>query len=357
MKKVGVVLVNYKEYANRFLSDCRDSLRVQKDIDFRVYIVDNASSDASLTYLKSNYPEAEILVRADGNYAAANNLGAKRAIEDGCDYIFILNMDTVLDANCLSQLVTSLEECPQAFIAQAKILLHDKGLSGGNEVLNSLGNVIHFLGFGFTRGYGRPEQDFANFLASDKYPEIKGYASGCALLISRIAWQIIGGYDEIYYMYHDDLELGVKARLAGGKIILAPDALVYHKYEFARSVKMLYYMERNRRLFVLSFYPASLIVLLLPALIVMEIGMLFYALLKGWSLTLFQIWGYFFRFSTWRKILACRRKIKNLAKLPFADLADDFAGKIDFQEINNPVLRYLANPILSLYWRLCRFFL
>ena len=83
MKKVGIVLVNYKEYANKYLSACRDSLRIQTYSNFIVYIVDNASSAESLSYLKNLYPEAVILPREDGNYCAANNLGMKQAINDG----------------------------------------------------------------------------------------------------------------------------------------------------------------------------------------------------------------------------------------------------------------------------------
>ena len=85
--KAGVVLVNYKDYVNKFLDECRDSLREQSYTDFNVYIVDNASSETSREYIENNYPEAIIVPRADGNYAAANNAGMKKAKEDGCEYL------------------------------------------------------------------------------------------------------------------------------------------------------------------------------------------------------------------------------------------------------------------------------
>src|SRR3989344_304337 len=114
-KKIGIILVNYKEYARRFLAECRDSLRAQnyqKEL-IRVYIVDNASSDESFNYLKKNYPEAKVIARPDGNYAAANNAGIKAAIEDGCEYFVIANMDTKFDPDWLVELAKAIESDPE----------------------------------------------------------------------------------------------------------------------------------------------------------------------------------------------------------------------------------------------------
>ena len=65
-------------------------------------------------------------------------------------------------------------------------------------------------------------------------------------------------------MYHDDLEMGWKAKLAGYKIVLAPKSVCYHKYEFSRSIKMVYYMERNRLITHFSFYELTSILAILP---------------------------------------------------------------------------------------------
>ncbi len=93
-KLVGIVLVNYQDYAERFLTACRDSLRAQDypASNLKIYLVDNASSLKSRAYLRACYPEAKILERGDGNYCAANNLGFFEAIKDGCEYLVALNM-------------------------------------------------------------------------------------------------------------------------------------------------------------------------------------------------------------------------------------------------------------------------
>jgi len=350
-KKIGIVLINYKDYATKFLTACRDSLRTQdypQDL-VKIYIVDNAATVESAQYLRINYPEAIVFPRPDGNYAAANNLGLRRAIDDGCDYLVTVNMDTEMSPDWLSELVRALDSNPSAAIAQAKILLYPKNaVEKTRPRINSLGNVVHFLGFGFTSAYGEPDREIKG------YPEIKGYASGCSFIIRQEVFQEIGGYIEEFYMYHDDLELSLKVRLAGHQIILAPKSVIFHKYEFSRSVSMLYYMERNRYLTLLIFYPVSLLILIgLPGLI-MDLGMLLYSALNHWFKTEMKIYDYFGQVENYRKIKAERQKIKALTKNSFYSLAANFSGRIEFQEIANPILSYLVNPIFAAYWWLVK---
>ena len=350
-KQIGIILVNYKDYAAKFLTACRDSLRAQdypKELT-KIYIVDNASTAESLAFLKTNYPEAKILPRLNGNYTAANNLGFKEAADDGCEYLVTANMDTEMAPAWLKELARALDENPAAGIAQSKILLYPRTEAEKKQPrINSLGNIIHFLGFGFTDGYGELDRDIAD------YPEIKGYASGCSFIIRREAFQKIGGYNEEYYMYHDDLELSLKMKLAGYQIILAPQSVIFHKYEFSRSVSMLYYMERNRYSTILAFYPVYLLILIAIPGVLMDVGLLFYSLINGWFGTELRIYGYFLRFSTYDRIGVERRNLKALSVNSFAALAQNFSGRIEFQEIANPVLKYLVNPLFNLYWSLVK---
>lgn len=350
-KKVGVVLINYKDYAERFLKDCRDSLRRQDypADSMHIYIVDNASTPETADYLKTNYPEAHILTRPDGNYAAANNLGLKQAIADGCEYLVTVNMDTEMSPAWLSELVKALDENPQAAIAQSKILLYPRtDEERKNPRVNSLGNVIHYLGFGFTSGYGEPDREIGG------YPEISGYASGCSFIIRAEAFEEVGGYNEEFYMYHDDIELSLKVRLAGHRIILAPRSVIFHKYEFSRSVRMLYYMERNRYLTLLIFFPFRSLWLVMLPLIGMDIVMFFYSIASGWFKEELKIWGYFLHRSTYDKVVAAREEVRKMSKARFSDIARNFVGRIEFQEVANPLLKYIGNPLMGLYWRLVR---
>lgn len=351
---MGIILVNYQDYAAKFLSACRDSLRAQ---DYpteliKIYIVDNAATPESGEYLRINYQEAKILSRNDGNYAAANNLGFNQAITDGCEYLVTVNMDTEMRREWLAELVRALDDNPAAAIAQSKILLYPKNEAERKQPkINSLGNVLHFLGFGFTSAYGESDREISG------YPEITGYASGCSFIIRAAVWQKVGGYNEALYMYHDDLELSLKAKLAGYKIILAPRSVIFHKYEFSRSVSMIYYMERNRYFVLMAFYPTYLLILLALPGVLMDIGMLFYSIINGWFKEEIKIYWYFGRPSTYGRMARERRKIKEFSTVSFASLARNFAGRIEFQEIANPVLKYLANPFLDWYWSVIKKFI
>lgn len=354
-EKVGIILINYQDYAAKYLAACFSSLERQTYQNFQVYIIDNASSVESLTYLKTNYPRAKVLSRNDGNYTAANNLGIKAALAGNCPYVVLANMDTEFSTVWLDELVRGAQSDAKVGLVQAKIYLYPKNeAEWKNPKINSLGNIVNFLGFAYTDSYGRSDAEAAAYLNSATYPEIKGYASGCSLLVKAEVLSKIKGYNEEYYMYHDDLELSLKARLAGYRIVLAPRATMYHKYEFKRSVKMIYYMERNRRLFLLSFYPLNLIILLIPPILVMDLGMLFYSLFQGWFKEELKIYAYFLRPRSWRLIRRSRQELKKLSVWPFSRLAQDFSGRIDFQEINNPLLKYFVNPLFSAYWNFVR---
>lgn len=210
---VGIILVNYKTYAEKYLLECRDSLRLQtKKPDF-IYVIDNCSSQESLSFLKNNFTEAVILPRDDGNYCAANNLGIKKAKEDNCEFIVIANMDVAFDKYWLEELVLALKNNPGAGMVQSKILDYNTGK------INTIGNKMHFLGFGYAGGDGNEDKEIQG------YPEIQGYASGCAFITRAKDLQ----YNEEYYMYHDDMEVGLKAIISGKKILLAPKSIVYHK--------------------------------------------------------------------------------------------------------------------------------
>ncbi len=350
MKKIGIILINYKDYARRYLQDCRDSLRLQTYSNFQVYIIDNASSSKSLEYLKNFYPEAIVLQRADGNYCAANNLGMQQAIVDACDYLVAANMDTKFENDWLEELVLALDNNPQSGVAQSLIMIFPRNKEELlDPLINTDGNLINFLFFGFTKNYGQK----SSTLISSAYPEIS-YASGCSFIIRASVYQEIGGYNEDYYMYHDDLDISLKARLAGYQVILAPLSKLFHKYEFERSVRMLYYIERNRIISFLSFYSPLKLLLLAPFFITMSLGMTFYAFLGSWLSTKFKVDAYFLKASTWRLILKNRKHLQSLAKKPFSEISKTFLGTIDFQEINNPVLKYFVNPVFNFFWQIIK---
>ncbi|MFA5317896.1 MAG: glycosyltransferase family 2 protein [Patescibacteria group bacterium] len=346
--KIGIIIVNYKDYAQRFLYDCIETLRKQEgeNLDCQLYIIDNSSSEETREYLKKQAPEAKIIPRSDGNYSAANGAGIEQAGQNGCEYFVIVNMDVVFNKNWLSELVKAVNSDEQVGIAQSKVMLWPE-----KDKINSVGNVINFLGFGFTQGYREKNKEI------EEIEEIKGYASGCSMIIKLEVIEKIGNYDSEYYMYHDDVELGWRTKLAGYKIVLAPKSVVYHKYEFSRSVRMLYYMERNRYIAILSFYKLPTILLVLPPLVIMDLGMLAYSIINGWFGTKLKVYLYFLQPKNWQHIFQVRQQVKKFRQVSDRVIIKNIAGIIDHQEIMNPVLKYIVNPVFNLYWKFIRVFI
>lgn len=356
MIKAAIILINYRDYAERFLAECRDSLR---RLDYpkekqQVFIVDNESSEGTKKFLTEIYPEAVVLTNEKNvGWGEGNNTAIRYAWDHGYEYFVLLNMDTVVEPGWLQELVAVAESDEKIGIAQSKILLYQP--KGGQYLINSLGNLTHFLGFGFCDGYG--ELDRPLHQRTQGATKEIGYASGSSMLIKKMVFEMVGLFDPEFFMYHDDAEISFKARFAGYKIMLAQRSVVYHKYEFQRSTKQAYYLERNRLLMVFQMYRPGTILLLLPALLAMEAGLFLYAVASGLTQTKLSVWIYFLRPAVWRHILKERRRITKYRQITDREFAKYLVGTISFQEIYNPVVRYFVNPVFGVYWRIARRFI
>ncbi|MBI4779027.1 glycosyltransferase [Candidatus Falkowbacteria bacterium] len=344
-KKVAVIMINYKKYADRFLQESYDSLLKLNypRSDYKIYVVDNLTSLETQAKIKELAPEAE-LVLSDGNgWGYGNNAGAAQAIKDGFDdYFYFVNMDTVFHPDSLIEAVKAALSDQKIGIVQSKLLLHPP--VNGRYMLNSKGNRLTYLGFAYCAGDGKEDD------AGEEITDIVS-ASGAALLITREVFLKIGKCDESYFMYHDDVELSFKAKLLGLRLVLAPKSIVYHKHEFSRSIRQLYSIERNRFKFLFEFYKLPTLLVILPAFLFMELGMMPYEIINGWFLTKLKVYGYFLNPKNLAATLKKRRAVQATRKISDKAMLNGMVGIIDFQQINNPVLKYVANPIFNFYWR------
>jgi len=349
--KIGIILINYKDYAKRFLADCRGSLRLLNypKERFSVYIVDNASTPESESYLKAEYPEAIVLPSAvNTGWAGGNNVGIARALADGCDDIVYLNMDVIAEREWLRELVLAAYSDQKIGIVQSKILLHPiKDIPR----INSLGNDIHFLMFGFCHGYGEPDSDID--LSIKDIP----YASGSSMYVKGEVIKKIGMCDESFFMYHDDFDFCARARLAGFRLVIAPASRIWHKYEFNRSVRQVYFIERNRLICLLYFYKWPTLALIFPALLAYELGILLFSIKNGYAKAKLASWGFFLNRKNLKKIMNKRREIQKSRLLSDKEMSSNFVGAVGFQEIQNPLNKYFANPVFGVYWYLAKHFL
>jgi hypothetical protein len=113
-------------------------------------------------------------------------------------------------------------------------------------------------------------------------------------------------------------------------------------------------MERNRLIMLFENYRLGTLILILPAFLVMEFGQLFYAALRGLFWPKFKVYRYFLQPKNWIRMIRNKRRKTKLRKIKDRELAKLIVGKIEFQEIANPILKYLVNPIFNLYWHVVK---
>jgi len=348
-KKVAVIISpNYKDYARKYLAECVASIRKQDYAgEMKIFITDNESTNESYEYLKSVLPEAEIIRNKNNDgFAKGSNDAMKLALEQGYDYIVLFNMDTVAEPDCVRLMAAAADNNERVGAVQARLMLYNK-----KEIINSLGNVTHIFGFGYASGYGEkynPPQP----------PFIKGgedicYPSGAAVLFKREALEKVGLFDEEFWMYNEDQDLGWRLWLNGWRCVLAPPAVAYHKYQFVRSIKQYYWMDRNRIMAILKNYHLFTLILISPAFIVMEAGLLFFAARQGWFKEKMNVYKYFFNRKNWRYILTVRKQAQGLRQIGDRQIIKMFSGKIWYQEIDSKQLK-ISNVIFNACWQIVK---
>ncbi|MAF13875.1 MAG: hypothetical protein CMI53_03210 [Parcubacteria group bacterium] len=341
-KRVLIVIVIYN--GADYLRDCLTSLSkiTYERGRYEFFLVDNGSTDGSVDYVKNNWGALKLLENQKNyGFAHANNMGLQYAVDYAFDYVYLLNQDTIVEPDFLEKAVAVADSDHKIGAVQSKLLLHpDK------DKINSIGNETHYLGFGFAGGYRKPDSEMES-------KEIT-YPSGASVLLRVYSLKKVGFFNPDFFAYHEDSDLGWRLRLADYKIMLAPESIVYHKYQFSRSIKKFYLMERNRYLIILQNYKLPTLILITPACLLMSVAMFFYSFFSGWWWELLKVYGYFLNPINWIKISKARTKAQKIREVSDKKITKRFVGTIDFQDVQNPLLKYVANPIFNLYWQIIR---
>lgn len=264
----SVIIVNFNRV--NLLAECLDSLDRQSFQDFEIIVVDNGSHDGSADWVQQHYPQVH-LIRNDTNrgFCGANNQGFEAARGR---YFVLLNNDALADPQWLRLLVECAEAHPEYGMLASKIYVH-----GSGKLIDKVGHLIYFDGQ--NRGRGAGEQDNGQF---DNDLEIL-WPDGCAALYRRELIESCGGFDEDFFAYADDAELGLRARQFGWQAALVPGSFVHHhrgatmgKYSLAR----IHLIERNRVWLALLHFPLWLF-LLNPFFFVVRLFASLFASIEG----------------------------------------------------------------------------
>lgn len=215
MKKIYVVIPNWN--GAEFISTCLQSLNAQSLKKHQVVVVDNGSSDNSLAVIKKNFPNVTVLeFSSNAGFAGGVNRGIRFSLEQGADYIVLLNNDAVADKYWLSKLVAQADENQEVSIVTSKILLADK------KHIDSTGDFYTIWGLPYPRG--RNQVDKGQF---DDQTDVFGASGGASLYRAELFKQI-GLFDEDFFAYYEDVDISFRAQMAGWKVRYQPKAVVYH---------------------------------------------------------------------------------------------------------------------------------
>jgi GT2 family glycosyltransferase len=340
LKKVAVIILNYQDYAKKYLDDFINSLNTQSYLgEVKLFITDNASTSESVQYLNKIAPNTELILNKNNDgFSKGNNDAIKLALAQGSDYIFCVNMDTIMHADCISKLIENFENYNEKVaIVQARLMLHPE-----TNKINSVGNDIHFLGFGYCRGYNR---DFLGYQKKHIIKKEISYPSGAAVMFKREFLEEFGMFDEEFWMYNEDQDIGLRAWYNDYQCVLASDAVVYHKYEFSRSIQKYYWMDRNRIIVILKYYKIVTLLLIFPAFVLMEFGLILFSLKNGWFKEKLKVWQYFCNPQKWIYLYKARLSVQKNRKISDYNVMKMFSGKIFYQEIEDWLLKTIAQPI------------
>ena len=305
---VSIIIIcwNSREYLPR----CLSCLSAQTYREFEVIVIDNGSTDESAAGLLESYPNINLrLERFETNqgFAVANNFGARLARGK---WLALLNSDAFPEPDWLAQLIEAAKNNPEfSFFASRQLQANNP------EFLDGAGDTYHISGLAWRQYSGYPTDKFG---LSPK--EVFG-ACAAAALYSREAFLQVGGFDEDFFSYHEDVDLSFRLRLQGFRCLYIPNAIVHHVGSVsvgARSDFSLYHWQRN---LIWSFVQNTPSVLLWRALpFHLLVNTIFYIrfFFQGhgvilWKAKIDAIRGL-------SQALYKRRKIQSESKVPAAEL-------------------------------------
>ena len=252
---VSIVIPNYN--GKHFLKKCLDSISKQTYKNIETIVVDNASSDNSIEFLKDEYPNViTISMTTNTGFSGAVNKGI---IESKGDYVFLLNNDTEIDEKCVEYLVNTIKQNQNIFSVNSKMIQYNK-----RALLDDAGDEYNIFGWAFKRGFNQRVQ------TNIKPRRVFTCCAGAAIYNKKILNKI-GYFDEAFFAYLEDVDIGFRANCFGYKNIFCPDAIVYHiisgttgnkKTEFKTKLSA-----RNNVYLIYKNLPLLLIILNLPFLI------------------------------------------------------------------------------------------
>lgn len=247
---ISVIIPNWN--GKHFLTECIDSLREQTFRDFETILVDNGSTDGSADFVGEQYGKFIRVLRNEKNlgFAGGNNIGIQAARGD---YIVLLNNDTWADPHWLEELSKATQFDTGIGMWGSKVCSYYQ-----RDRIEGAGELIYWDGL--CRARGQYELDHGQYNAIEEI----FFPPGCGAMYRKSLFDGVGLFDEDFFAYADDSEIGIRARLGGWKCLYVPTAIVYHKNSGTggqHSPFKAFYVERNRFWITIKYFPLPLLIL------------------------------------------------------------------------------------------------
>ncbi len=217
LRSVNLFVLNWN--GRDLTLDCLFSLEKITYPNVKVYVIDNGSSDNSVTAIRNQFPDYEIIELPENyGFARGNNAGFE-LVKQKADYTIFLNNDTIVDPNFVEPLINAMESNSTVKQSTPKIFYADNLDSiwfGGGKVN---------LWAGWIRHLGIRQKDSMQF----SFDRNVDYATGCCVCMRTVDFESIGMFDESFLMYGEDVDLSLRFRKQGGQILFVPESKIWHK--------------------------------------------------------------------------------------------------------------------------------
>ena len=247
-KKVFTIVLNWNGLKDTL--ECIRSLEKVTYPEHRIIIVDNASSDNSANEITRQYPNYPLLINTSNlGFAEGNNVGIRYALDNGADYVFLLNNDTTVAPDIIHNLIASAKQYPNAGLLNPKIYFFyepDRIWSAGGYWDNKAKCFEQF---------GEGELDKGQY---DRVKPIE-FAIGCAMFMPREAIERVGLLDKTFFLNYEEIDYCFRIKQVGLEVLYVPEAKLWHKISASfggeTSPLKVYYTFRNRLLWANKHLP------------------------------------------------------------------------------------------------------
>ena len=312
-----------------WLAECLTSVLNQQP--HQCVLVDNGITSA--LNIAAN-PALEVVTPASNlGFAGGCNEGVRHCTGD---VVVFVNSDAVIQPGALRALTEVLTDDSVGLVT-ASIRLGDRP-----DVINAAGNPMHWLGYTWAGGMG----DLAS--AHENATDVT-CVSGATFAVRRDVWNQLGGFDDEYFAYGEDVDLSIRCWQAGLSVVFEPRAVSWHHYEFGRNPDKWFLLERGRLINVLTLYERRTRRFVFPMLVAVEAGSLIPAAAQGWGRSKVAAWRWLW---SHRDYLHARSvRIAAARVRPDADLLPKLVPEVRPPAEFGQKVPEVANAILGRYWR------